>query len=717
MNKRNYCIGLLIILFISLMIPVQLIARDAPITTAGSKNACPGTAVSIPVTVSNFSDITAISLRLDYNPTLLTFTGPANSNTLLSGILVHNSNISSTLSRILISWSDPTPLTLTNGSKIIDLVFTYLSGSTSLVWNNTSNGGQECEYADENGDAMNDVPTANFYLNSTVTPSIVEAAGPISGSSSVCLEVSGITYSVQPIQGATGYNWTVPAGASIISGNNTSAIIVNFSNAAISGDVTVAGTNSCMTGTPSEIAVTVNPLPAAVAGTDRAICLGQSTQIGTAPVTGNTYNWSSNPTGFSSTVANPSVNPLVTTTYTLNETITATGCTKTNSVAVTVNPLPAAVAGTDRAICLGQSTQIGAVPVTGHTYSWTSNPVGYSSTEANPTVNPLATTTYTLTETITVTGCTKTNSVIVTVNPLPAANAGSDRAICLGQSTQIGAATVTGNTYNWTSSPTGFSSTVANPSVNPLVTTTYTLTETITATGCTKTNSIIVTVNPLPAAVAGTDRAICLGQSTQIGAAPVTGNTYNWTSSPTGFSSTVANPSVNPLVTTTYTLTETITATGCTKTNSIIVTVNPLPAAVAGTDRAICLGQSTQIGAAPVTGNTYNWTSSPTGYSSTVANPSVNPLVTTTYTLTETITATGCAKTNSVVVTVNPLPAAVAGTDRAICLGQSTQIGATSATGHTYTWSSNPTGFSSTEANPSVNPLVTTTYTLNETIT
>ncbi|MEI7981719.1 MAG: T9SS type A sorting domain-containing protein, partial [Bacteroidota bacterium] len=251
-----------------------------------------------------------------------------------------------------------------------------------------------------------------------------------------------------------------------------------------------------------------------------------------------------------------------------------------------------------------------------------------------------------------------------TVNPLPAANAGSDRAICLGQSTQIGAATVTGNTYNWTSSPTGFSSTVANPSVNPLVTTTYTLNETITATGCTKTNSVAVTVNPLPAAVAGTDRAICLGQSTHIGAASVTGHTYSWTSNPIGFSSTDANPTVNPLVTTTYTLTETITATGCTKTNSVIITVNPLPTAIISGTKGICVGEgapllieltgiapwnfilSDGINNYPVMGNYEN-----------PFDVNVFPEITTTFSVISVTDATDCSNsgTGDAVITVNPL--------------------------------------------------------------
>jgi len=103
---------------------------------------------------------------------------------------------------------------------------------------------------------------------------------------------------------------------------------------------------------------------------------------------------------------------------------------------------------------------------------------------------------------------------------------------------------------------------------------TYTVTAKNTA-GCISTG-IIVTINTqpaTPAAVAGADRTIFLNESTQIGAIAVPGSTYSWSSVPDGFNSTEANPSVTPLVTTTYSVVETITATGCAATNSVRITI------------------------------------------------------------------------------------------------------------------------------------------------
>jgi len=49
-------------------------------------------------------------------------------------------------------------------------------------------------------------------------------------------------------------------------------------------------------------------------------------------------------------------------------------------------------------------------------------------------------------------------------------------------------------------------------------------------------------------------------------------NSYNWTSVPVGYSSTLKNPSVTPNITTTYTMQATGT-NGCTRTHSVVITV------------------------------------------------------------------------------------------------------------------------------------------------
>ena len=406
-------------------------------------------------------------------------------------------------------------------------------------------------------------------------------------------EGSAVTYTnfSTGTTGTTTYHWDFGTGATPASANTEGPHIVTYRSSGLKSVSLTITDGSSYTETKTDY-ITVNPLPAATAGASRAICMNEGITLGAASVTGRSYSWSSFPAGFISTAANPTLSPKINTAYILVETIMATGCVNLHSVVVMVNSLPAAVAGASRAICLNEGITLGSSPVAGSTYSWSSVPAGFTSTEADPTARPLINTTYTLVETITATGCTNSHSVAVTVNPLPAATAGASRAICLNEGITLGFSPVAGSTYSWSSVPAGFTSTEADPTVRPLINTTYTLVETITATDCTNSHSVAVTVNPLPAAVAGASRAICLNEGITLGSSPVAGSTYSWSSVPAGFTSIIANPLVSPPVNTTYTVTETSTATGCTNSKSAVVTVNTLPLPTITGPATACIGSS-----------------------------------------------------------------------------------------------------------------------------
>jgi len=478
-------------------------------------------------------------------------------------------------------------------------------------------------------------PTITISTPATCSANPLEYSIKVTASSGVLTSTAGSVYNNSNV-------WTIkeiPSGTDII-------LTLTDNNCSKTLSVTAPDCNCPVIAAP-------------VSGGDKHYCAGSSIPAINASVQpGETVDWYATPTGgmavFSGSI---SYIPSYAGTYYAEARNASSNCKSSSRTAViiTENPLPSAAAGIDRAVCLNASTIIGAVAVSGSTYSWSSLPAGFASTVSAPTVNPPETTTYILVETIILTGCTNTHSVVITVNPLPVAIAGNDRTLCFNTGTTIGAAGISESTYSWSSLPGGFISAEANPEVNPLTTTVYTIVETNKVAGCTNTQSVVVTVNPLPEAVAGDDRGICPGSSTILGAIPVLGSVYSWSSVPAGFSSASANPSVNPQETTIYTVIETISATGCSNTKSVVVTINPLPLANAGSDRAICLNSSTVLGASAVTGSIYSWTSAPSGSIPTIAEPTVNPLVTTTYTLIETISATGCFNTKNVVVTVNPL--------------------------------------------------------------
>lgn len=104
-------------------------------------------------------------------------------------------------------------------------------------------------------------------------------AGVISGANEVCQGQTNLHYSVPQIPNADSYLWTFPSGVSGTS--NTENIILDFSNNAVSGEITVMGQNICGPGVTSSIEITVNPLPdsaGAISGQEN-VCQGETNII------------------------------------------------------------------------------------------------------------------------------------------------------------------------------------------------------------------------------------------------------------------------------------------------------------------------------------------------------------------------------------------------------------------------------------------------------
>ena len=144
-----------------------------------------------------------------------------------------------------------------------------------------------------------------------------------------------------------------------------------------------------------------------------------------------------------STVYSKSTSPQ---TYTVTSTLGS--CSATQTVTVTPNALPT-IAVSDAAICNGGAGT--TLTATGGTsYAWTPA-TGLSATNVeNPTANPSATTTYTITGTDT-NGCVNTTTAIVTVNEPVVITDQPDNQIALLGSTKIFtvAASGTGLSYQW----------------------------------------------------------------------------------------------------------------------------------------------------------------------------------------------------------------------------------------------------------------------------
>ncbi|MCO6499399.1 MAG: PKD domain-containing protein [Vicingus serpentipes] len=445
--------------------------------------------------------------------------------------------------------------------------------------------------------------------------------------------------------------------------------------------------------------ITVDPLPNANAGPDVSLCIGSNVQLSASG--GNQYVWSPVSELNNPNIPNPISSATITRVYTVTVTDVATGCSNTDNVTVTVNPLPTVFAGNDASVCSGGNLQLNATG--GISYSWSPTTGLNNPNIANPIATPPATTLYTVTATD-ANGCVASDDINITVNAANFLTVGPDVGICPGTNTTLSA--TGGTTYSWTPTTGLNNPNIGNPVASPAVTTQYTVISS-NAGGCQDTGMVTVTVYPPAVANAGTDVEIC--PAGNIGLNALGGVSYAW-SPITGLNNpSIGNPIASPTATTTYTVTVT-DANGCIDTDDILVTVNPLPNINAGNNASICIGTSTTLGASG--GVSYTWTPTTNLSNPNIANPVASPTATTTYTVTGT-DAKGCINTANVTVTVNPLPNASAGPDDFICTGSSKNLNATG--GVTYSWSP-ITGLNNPNiANPVVTPTATTTYTVTVT--
>lgn len=457
----------------------------------------------------------------------------------------------------------------------------------------------------------------------------------------------------------------------------------------------VTGPNGCGVGAPNTDTVVVNSVSLAVdAGPYAQICSGTSTTLSASG--GLTYSWLPTAGLSDPNIANPVATPSSTTTYTC--TITgAFGCFGIDTVTVAVNTTPFADAGFGAGICSGDNIMLGGNG--SGTYAWTPAATLDDPTIATPTATPTATTTYTLTVTNAL-GCSQSDTVtIFIVNP--AADAGLNTAVCFGSSTSLNA--TGGTSYTW-SPVAGLSDpNVANPVATPTATTTYSVFVQDSGTGCSATDSVTITVNPLPIADAGSTAAVCQGFNTTLGASG--GINYAWTPTTSISDSTIFNPVASPTTTTTYTVNVT-DALGCVSNDTVTVVVHNLPTVSAGLDISTCVGATASFNATGAA--TYLWTPGASLSDSTIANPTSTPAVAGTYVVVGT-DVNGCVDSDTVSVALTGLvitPSA----STTVCAGSSTTLNVSG--GVSYIWSPAATLSNPTLSNPVATPIGTTTYTV-----
>jgi len=186
-----------------------------------------------------------------------------------------------------------------------------------------------------------------------------------------------------------------------------------------------------------------------------------------------------------------------------------------------VTDMSLSVSANPTVICFGETTQLMAVASGGmgsFTYSWTSDPEGFTSNIADPLVNPEENTTYMVS--VSDGSVTIDQSVSVTVHQLPVVDLGDNTTLCGETEIDLDAGNP-GNTYLWSTDET--TQTIVGTGSGE----TMFWAEVTSEYGCNGYDTVYIDFAQIPVVNLGVDTTICGGALITLDAGNP-GSTYLW---------------------------------------------------------------------------------------------------------------------------------------------------------------------------------------------
>ncbi len=384
---------------------------------------------------------------------------------------------------------------------------------------------------------------------------------------------------------------------------------------------------------------------------DTQMCIGDRIEL--ALPDGLSYRWS---TGDSS--ARIQVSPTTDTIFTVTAADSLTHCYSSDTIAVSVHPLPVAfITGSPLEICEGDSVLFKATG--GVSYEW-------STGEQTDSIYAKDDGVYTVVAT-NEHGCKDTASIVLKVNPLPVIVISGQTAFCREESTTVSLSGA--ETYIWSNGSTQTSITVSTPGV-------YMVTGT-DSKGCKSTASVELTYSDVRASIA--ERyTYCQGSTVTLRVQGDSANTYRWDDGTVGDTLVVS-------VEGTYRVYAT-NALGCSTYREVIVRELPIPTPTISYvygSQVICQGGSVTLRASSVgtpIASRYEWNTGATTNTINVREEGV-------YTVKVTA-ANGCSAVMSESIIVNPSPVVSILAPSSVCVGNNATLYADCSTGRTFSWSS-----------------------------
>ena len=332
----------------------------------------------------------------------------------------------------------------------------------------------------------------------TVTFGFQNSQTTVTGPSPVCAFTTR-NYTCAAVAGASNYYWTVPVGASVLSGQGTTAISVAFGNT--TGNVNVETTTSCGISAPVGIPVTVNPLPVLTFPPLASICETASPfTLNTATPAGGTYSGN----GVAGNVFDPAQatagSHIITYTYTNVNT-----CVNRITQTINVNSAPNVLLANIPSVCINVAAyNISQGSPIGGTYSG----IGVAGNLFYPNIAGIGThnITYSFTNG---NNCTDVATTTITVTSIPVAVISPFANVCLNDApVMLSGGTPSGGYYSGPGVNVNyFYPTVAGVGTHTL---SYVYND---GNGCSATSTQTITVNQLPTVTFTNPTSICSNAS------------------------------------------------------------------------------------------------------------------------------------------------------------------------------------------------------------
>ncbi len=561
--------------------------------------------------------------------------------------------------------------------------------------------------------------------NPTITRT-APAGGAVGGA---CLGQT-ITYgNTDPVAGNPNYSykWSVSNGT--IVGSDEAATLQVTWNTVGSGTVTLMKwhTGSQCTTTVSQTVNIVNTPAPTITGPN-SVCGTTEHGYSTPNIAGNTYAWVISGNGVFTSAQNtnsvmvkfnnPTPGNTLSSTLTVTETNTLSGCFASASLVVSVKYQPQVAtitrvspAGPANQAC-NNSTIIYSVPSnTGATYQWavTGGTIVSGGTTNQATIQwtNVGTQTITVVEKNATGDCqaTSTLNVGVTYQPVPAITGSA--TVCTGDIVSYSTPAVPGSTYLWSLPSAGGNilsgSTSNEVTIEWILTGARTVQVVETNGNCTATATLTVNIGKTPTSTdisrispAGNVAVACVNQTITYSTPNNGTSSYLWTV--TGGSIIGANNTNTVVVewttigSQTLTVKETTTGTMCSKTDVQNVSVEDQPNPSIAGPTPVCTGDVSTYSVAAVGGHSYSWSLSGGGNIVTSTNSnSINIAWTSAGSHTITVVqnnATGnCTATATMSVSVGqtPIQTSIAG-DATVCNGSNEVYSVTAIGGQNYVW-------------------------------